>query len=375
MAALLPNVDPNGLLEYSVVYTDRSLNHMSQRFQDVMRDISATLKEVYNADASIIVPGSGTFGMEAVARQFAQNEKVLILRNGWFSYRWTQIIEMGRLTDDHTALKARRLDPANARSPFAPVPAAEVAERIRAEKPAVVFAPQVETSAGVLLPDDYIREVASAAREVGALFVLDAIAAGTLWVDMQDLNVDVVVSAPQKGWSGQPCCAMVMLGSRAVERLENTQSNSFACDLGKWHAIMQAYENGGHAYHATMPTDALTTLRDIMQETREYGFDKVKQEQIDLGLEVRAMLARQGFDSVAAEGFQAPGVVVSYTDDAGIVGKLAGAGVQVAGGVPLMCDEGDDFQTFRIGLFGLDKLHHTERSVDKLERAIEQVKS
>ncbi|WNL41446.1 aminotransferase class V-fold PLP-dependent enzyme [Halomonas sp. PAMB 3264] len=375
MAALLPNVDPNGLLEYSVVYTDRSLNHMSQRFQDVMRDISATLKEVYNADSSVIVPGSGTFGMEAVARQFAQNEKVLILRNGWFSYRWTQIIEMGRLTDDHTALKARRLDPANARSPFAPVPAAEVAERIRAEKPAVVFAPQVETSAGVLLPDDYIREVASAAREVGALFVLDAIAAGTLWVDMQDLNVDVVVSAPQKGWSGQPCCAMVMLGSRAVERLENTQSNSFACDLGKWHAIMQAYENGGHAYHATMPTDALTTLRDIMQETREYGFDKVKQEQIDLGLEVRAMLARQGFDSVAAEGFQAPGVVVSYTDDAGIVGKLAGAGVQVAGGVPLMCDEGDDFQTFRIGLFGLDKLHHTERSVDKLERAIEQVKT
>ncbi|WNL38121.1 aminotransferase class V-fold PLP-dependent enzyme [Halomonas sp. PAMB 3232] len=375
MAALLPNVDPNGLLEYSVVYTDRSLNHMSQRFQDVMRDISATLKEVYNADSSVIVPGSGTFGMEAVARQFAQNEKVLIVRNGWFSYRWTQIIEMGRLTDDHTALKARRLDPANARSPFAPVPAAEVAERIRAEKPAVVFAPQVETSAGVLLPDDYIREVASAAREVGALFVLDAIAAGTLWVDMQDLNVDVVVSAPQKGWSGQPCCAMVMLGSRAVERLENTQSNSFACDLGKWHAIMQAYENGGHAYHATMPTDALTTLRDIMQETREYGLDKVKQEQIDLGLEVRAMLARQGFDSVAAEGFQAPGVVVSYTDDAGIVGKLAGAGVQVAGGVPLMCDEGDDFQTFRIGLFGLDKLHHTERSVDKLERAIEQVKT
>ncbi|MFI0472645.1 aminotransferase class V-fold PLP-dependent enzyme [Halomonas sp. HMF6819] len=375
MAALLPNVDPNGLLEYSVVYTDRSLNHMSQRFQDVMRDISATLKEVYNADASVIVPGSGTFGMEAVARQFALDEKVLVIRNGWFSYRWTQIIEMGRLTDDHTALKARRLDPSNARSPFAPVPAAEVAERIHAEKPAVVFAPQVETSAGVLLPDDYIREVASAAREVGALFVLDAIAAGTLWVDMQDLNVDVVVSAPQKGWSGQPCCAMVMLGSRAVERLEQTQSNSFACDLGKWHAIMQAYEKGGHAYHATMPTDALHTLRDIMQETREYGFDKVKQEQIDLGIEVRAMLARQGFDSVAAEGFQAPGVVVSYTGDAGIVGKLAGAGVQVAGGVPLMCDEGDDFQTFRIGLFGLDKLHHTERSVDKLERAIEQVKA
>ncbi|MCB8887784.1 aminotransferase class V-fold PLP-dependent enzyme [Vreelandella malpeensis] len=375
MAALLPDVDPAGLLEYSVVYTDRSLNHMSKRFQHVMRDISATLKEVYNAEASVIVPGSGTFGMEAVARQFALDEKVLVVRNGWFSYRWTQIIETGRLTDDHEALKARRVDAGDARSPFAPVPAAEVAERIRAERPAVVFAPQVETSAGILLPDAYIREVGKAAREVGALFVLDAIAAGTLWVDMQDLNIDVVVSAPQKGWSGQPCCAMVMLGRRAVERLDTTRSNSFACDLGKWHAIMQAYENGGHAYHATMPTDALTTLRDIMQETREYGFDKVKQEQIDLGVQVRAMLARHGFVSVAAEGFEAPGVVVSYTEDSGIVGKLAHAGVQVAGGVPLMCDEGDDFPTFRIGLFGLDKLHHTERSVEKLEEAIERVKA
>ncbi|MCP1328051.1 aminotransferase class V-fold PLP-dependent enzyme, partial [Halomonas sp. 707D4] len=281
--------------------------------------------------------------------------------------------------DHHVDVQVLHVDPqragGDARSPFAPVPASEVAERIRTERPAVVFAPQVETSAGILLPDAYIREVGEAAREVGALFVLDAIAAGTLWVDMQDLNIDVVVSAPQKGWSGQPCCAMVMLGRRAVERLDATRSNSFACDLGKWHAIMQAYENGGHAYHATMPTDALTTLRDIMQETREYGFDKVKQEQIELGVQVRAMLARHGFASVAAEGFEAPGVVVSYTEDGGIVGKLADAGVQVAGGVPLMCDEGDDFPTFRIGLFGLDKLHHTERSVEKLEEAIERVKA
>ncbi|WP_447928273.1 aminotransferase class V-fold PLP-dependent enzyme [Vreelandella sp. EE27] len=373
MAALLPDVDPNGLLEYSVVYTDRSLNHMSARFQHVMRDISATLKEVYNAQASVIVPGSGTFGMEAVARQFAKDEKVLVIRNGWFSYRWTQIIEMGRLTEDHTALKARRVDENDPQAPFAPMPASEVADRIRAEKPAVVFAPQVETSAGILLPDDYIREVAAAAREVDALFVLDAIAAGTLWVDMQDLGIDVVVSAPQKGWSGQPCCAMVMLSSRAVKRLENTQSNSFACDLGKWHAVMQAYENGGHAYHATMPTDALRALCAIMQETREYGFAKVKQEQIELGRAVRDMLTRQGFKSVAAEGFEAPGVVVSYTSDAALVGKLGQAGVQVAGGVPLMCDEGDHFQTFRIGLFGLDKLHHTQRSVDQLEKAIEAV--
>lgn len=370
MAALLPDVDPNGLLEYSVVYTDRSLNHMSQRFQQVMRDISTTLKEVYNAHSTAIVPGSGTFGMEAVARQFALDQRVMVIRNGWFSYRWTQIIEMGRLTPEHTALKARREDTSSTTAPFAPVPASEVAERIRAEKPAVVFAPQVETSAGVLLPDDYIREVASATHEVGGLFVLDAIAAGTLWVDMQDLNIDVVVSAPQKGWSGQPCCAMVMLSERAEKRLSETQSNSFACDLAKWHSIMQAYENGGHAYHATMPTDALRHLRDIMQETRDYGFAKVKQEQLELGRDVRAMLKRHGFKSVAAEGFEAPGVVVSYTDDAAIVGKLAQAGVQVAGGVPLMCDEGDDFQTFRIGLFGLDKLHHSQRSVDSLEQAL-----
>ncbi|PRY65339.1 aspartate aminotransferase-like enzyme [Vreelandella songnenensis] len=370
MAALLPNVDPTGLLEYSVVYTDRSLNHMSQQFQHVMRDISATLKDVYNAHASVIVPGSGTFGMEAVARQFALDQSTLVIRNGWFSYRWTQIIDMGRLTDQHTVLKARRVNPDDRQSPFAPVPAEEAAARIREEKPAVVFAPQVETSAGLLLPDDYIRTVAQATREAGGLFVLDAIAAGTLWVDMQDLGVDVVVSAPQKGWSGSPCCAMVMLSERAVKRLDETQSNSFACDLAKWHAIMQAYENGGHAYHATMPTDALRQLRDIMQETREYGFEKVKEEQQAIGQEVRAMLKRHGFVSVAAEGFEAPGVVVSYTDDAGLVGKFAQAGVQIAGGVPLMCDEGDDFQTFRIGLFGLDKLHETKRSVANLEQAV-----
>lgn len=374
MSALLPHIDPDGLLEYSVVYTDRALNHMSQRFQGVMRDISTTLKEVYNAHAAVIVPGSGTFGMEAVARQFALDQKTLVIRNGWFSYRWTQIIEMGRLTDQHSVLKAQRLDPDNPSSPFAPQPAEEVARHIRNEKPAVVFAPQVETSAGILLPDEYIRTVAEATREVGGLFVLDAIAAGTLWVDMQALGVDVVVSAPQKGWSGSPCCAMVMLSERATQRLSDTQSNSFACDLGKWHSIMQAYENGGHAYHATLPTDALAQLRDIMQETRDYGFERVKQEQQAIGQEVRSMLKRHGFTSVAADGFEAPGVVVSYTNDSGLVGKLAQAGVQVAGGVPLMCDEGDQFQTFRIGLFGLDKLHHTQRSVDTLEKAIVSLK-
>ncbi|GAB2722043.1 aminotransferase class V-fold PLP-dependent enzyme [Halomonas garicola] len=374
MAGLLPNIDPEGLLEYSVVYTDRALNHMSQRFQDVMRDISATLKDVYRADATAIIPGSGTFGMEAVARQFATDQKVMVIRNGWFSYRWTQIIEQGRLTDQQIVLKARRQNPGDERSPFIPVPAEEAAERIRAEKPAVVFAPQVETAAGMQLPDDYLRTLAHATREVGGLFVLDAIAAGTLWVDMQELGIDVVVTAPQKGWSGSPCCAMVMLSERAEKRLAQTQSSSFACDLARWHGIMQAYEKGGHAYHATLPTDALYTLRDIMFETRDYGFAQVKQEQQVVGEAVRAMLKRHGFISVAAQGFEAPGVVVCYTDDPGLPAKLAEQGVQVAGGVALQCDEGDNFQTFRIGLFGLDKLHHPERSVDNLERALDALK-
>ncbi|WP_017429833.1 aminotransferase class V-fold PLP-dependent enzyme [Vreelandella jeotgali] len=371
MAGLLPDVDPDGLLEYSVVYTDRALNHMSQRFQGVMHDISATLKEVYHAHSTAIIPGSGTFGMEAVARQFATDQRVMVLRNGWFSYRWTQIIDQGRLTDQQTVLKARRVDPQDDRSPFMPVPAEEAAERIRAEKPAVVFAPQVETAAGMLLPDEYLQTVAQATHDAGGIFVLDAIAAGTLWVDMHKLGIDVVVTAPQKGWSGSPCCAMVMLSERAEQRLAETQSNSFACNLGKWHDIMQAYENGGHAYYATLPTDALQTLRDIMQETRDYGFDQIKNEQITVGQAVREMLARHGFTSVAASGFEAPGVVVCYTEDPGLPAKLAAEGVQVAGGVALQCDEGDNFQTFRIGLFGLDKLHNPQRSVDNLERALE----
>ncbi|WP_346797233.1 aminotransferase class V-fold PLP-dependent enzyme [Halomonas sp. Bachu 37] len=372
MPGLLPDVDPQGLLEYSVVYTDRSLNHMSQQFQGVMRDISATLKEVYHAHAAVIVPGSGTFGMEAVARQFATDQKTLVIRNGWFSYRWTQILDMGRISEQQTVLKARRIDAENAHSAFVPVPIKEAVAKIREEKPAVVFAPQVETSAGLLLPDTYIQQLADATHDIGGLLVVDAIAAGTLWVDMQALGIDVLVSAPQKGWSGPPCCAMVMLSERAGTRLVETTSSSFACDLRKWHDIMQAYENGGHAYHATMPTDSLRRLRDIMLETRDYGFDKVKQEQITLGKQARAMLKQHGFKSVAAPGFEAPGVIVSYSEDKAIVAKLAEAGVQVAGGVPLMCDEGEDFQTFRVGLFGLEKLHDAERSVAALERAIEQ---
>lgn len=371
MAGLLPNVDDDGLLEYSVVYTDRALNHMSQSFQVVMKDISSILKQVYNAKATIVVPGSGTFGMEAVARQFATGKKCLVLRNGWFSYRWTQIFEMGNIPSASTVLKARRIEDGK-QAAFAPAPIEEVVARINEEKPDVVFAPHVETASGMLLPDSYLRAMADAVHAVGGLFVLDCIAAGTLWVDMQANGVDVLISAPQKGWSASPCCALVMLSDLALAKIETTSSTSFACDLRKWLQIMAAYENGGHAYHATLPTDALRRLRDVMKETQAYGFDKVRLEQQELGARVRALLAGKGFKSVAAEGFQAPGVVVCYTDDAEIQSgkKFLAEGLQIAAGVPLQCDEPADFKTFRIGLFGLDKMHHIDRTVGHLERAL-----
>ncbi len=374
MSSLVPAVDPDGLLEYSVVFTDRSLNHMSGTFQQVMRDISTNLKDVYQAAAVAVVPGGGTYGMEAVARQFALDKRCLVIRNGWFSYRWTQIFEMGRLPAEETVLKARQATPGD-QSPFAPAPIEEVVATIREKKPDVVFAPHVETSAGIILPDDYLRAVADAVHEVGGLFVLDCIASGTVWVDMQACGVDVLISAPQKGWSASPCSALVMLSPLALERIEGTTSNSFACDLKKWLQIMQAYENGGHAYHATMPTDALMQFRDTMLETRDYGFAKVKQEQLDLGRAVRELLKEKGFESVAAQGFEAPGVVVSYTTDENIQnGKAFGAqGLQTAAGVPLMCDEPAGFKTFRIGLFGLDKLHNIDRTVANLRKALEQI--
>ena len=374
MPGLLPDVDPDGLLEYSVVFTDRSLNHMSGSFQQVMRDISQMLKTVYNASAAVVVPGGGTYGMEAVARQFATGKKCMVLRNGWFSYRWTQIFEMGGIPSDSVVLKARQLDD-EPQSPFAPAPIDQVVAAIRSERPALVFAPHVETSSGIMLPDAYIQAVARAVREVDGLFVLDCIASGTIWIDMQANDVDIMISAPQKGWSGSPCCALVMLNERALGEIGTTHSSSFACDLGKWLQIMQAYENGGHAYHATLPTDGLRTLRDTMQETATYGLEKVRAEQQELGDKVRALLKAQGFPSVAADGYGAPGVVVSYTDDPDIqTGKrFLATGLQTAAGVPLQCDERGDFRTFRIGLFGLDKLHNVDRTVANLEAALTAV--
>jgi aspartate aminotransferase-like enzyme len=371
MPGLLPHVDPDGLLEYSVVYTDRALNHMSQRFQRVMQDVSATLKQVYGARSAIVVPGSGSFGMEAVARQFAAGKRVLVIRNGWFSYRWSQIFEMGAIPSDTQVLKAR-LTNSGPNAPFAPAPIDEVVDTIRRHRPDLVFAPHVETSAGLLLPHDYLRAVASTVHEHGGLFVLDCVASGAIWVDMAATGVDVLVSAPQKGWSSTPCAGLVMLGERARERIDGTTSSSFSMDLKKWLSIMETHEKGGMGYHATLPTDGLAQLRDVMQETAAFGFESARAAQQAIGDRVRALLVAKGIASVAAPGFQAPCVVVSYTvrPDWHNGRAFAAQGLQIAPGVPLACDEPADFKTFRIGLFGLDKLKNVDRTVATFERAL-----
>ncbi len=373
MPGILPDIDPDGLQEFSVVFTDRSLNHMSARFQQVMRDISDTLKGVYSAESVVVVPGGGTFGMEAVARQFAHGEKALVIRNGWFSYRWSQIFEAGNIPSEHTVLKARQVGNA-ATAPFAPVPIEEAVARIKAERPALVFAPHVETASGMILPDDYIRALAGAVHESGGLMVLDCIASGTIWVDMKALGVDVLISAPQKGWSSSPAAALIMLSNMALKRMQQTTSSSFAGNLKTWHGIMQAYLDGGHAYHATLPTDALKAFRDSMKETEALGWENIATAQAELGARVRGLLKARGIASVAAPGFEAPGVVVSYTDDPEIKSgkKFAALGVQIAAGVPLQCDEPEGFSSFRLGLFGLDKLKDIDATVQRLEKALDQ---
>jgi aspartate aminotransferase-like enzyme len=372
MPGLLNHVDPDGLLEYSVVYTDRALNHMSRRFQGVMTDISAMLKRVYGAHSAVLVPGSGSFGMEAVARQFATGKKVLVIRNGWFSYRWSQIFEMGAITAETNVLKART-SVAGPQAPFAPAPIDEVVATIRAHKPDLVFAPHVETSAGMMLPDDYLRAVADAVHAHGGLFVLDCVASGAMWVDMAATGVDVLVSAPQKGWSSTPCAGLVMLGEAARERIDSTTSSSFSMDLKKWLSIMETHEKGQIAYHATLPTDGLAQLRDAMHETAAFGFEAARAAQQAIGTRVRALLEARGIKSVAAAGFQAPCVIVSYTERSDFQNTQAFAkqGLQIAAGVPLACDEGPDFKTFRVGLFGLDKLKNPDRTVTSFERALD----
>ena len=374
MSALLDNVDPDGMLEFSVVFTDRSLNHMSAAFQGVMRDISSTLQDVYNADHVVVVPGGGTYAMEAVARQFATDKSTMIIRNGFFSFRWSQIFEMGAIPASETVMMARRVGNA-VDAPFAPAPIDDVVAKIAEEKPDLVFAPHVETASGIILPDDYIMAITEAVHAYGGMFVLDCIASGCVWVDMKKIGVDVLISAPQKGWSAQPSAGLVMLNDAAHARVKETVSTSFAVDLGKWVSIMEAYTNGGHAYHATMPTDALKIFRDTMLETRDYGFDKLCDAQWEQGERVRKLLADRGIKSVAADGFAAPGVVVSYTDDAEVQTgkKFAALGMQIAAGVPLMCDEGADYKSFRLGLFGLDKLYDVDASVARLTAALDQV--
>jgi len=374
MPGLNPDIDPDGLLEFSVVFTDRSLNHMSHAFQQVMRDIHEVLCEAYEVTRAVVVPGGGSYAMESVARQFATGKRVLVIRNGFFSYRWSQIFETGSIPASETVLKARRVGQ-GPRAPFAPVPIEEAVAAIRAEKPDYVFAPHVETASGIILPEDYVSALADAVHETGGLFVLDCVASGCAWVDMRATGVDVLISAPQKGWSAQPCAGLVMMNEAALERCKASQTTSFAMDLNKWNAIMEAYLGGGHAYHATMPTDALRHFRDAAFETRAFGFDKACAAQWEQGEAVRKMLAERQVPSVAAEGFGAPGVVVSFTDDPEIQNgkKFAAAGLQIAAGVPLMCDEGPDYKSFRIGLFGLDKLKDVPASLARLEAAFDEV--
>ena len=375
MPALRQDIDPNGLLEYSVVYTDRALNHMSKAFQQVMNDLSSDLKSVYNADAVVIVPGSGTYGMEAVARQLANDEDCLIIRNGWFSYRWTQILEKGKIAKSSTVLTANRADNSESPKPFAPVDIDVAVAKIKEEKPAVVFAPHVETSSGIILSDDYIKALGEAVHSVGGLLVIDCIASGCVWLDMKALGIDVLISAPQKGWSSTPGTGLVMLSDTAVKKVDSTESDSFSIDLKQWLNIMRAYENGGHAYHATMPTDSLRQFRDAVNEAKAIGFDKLCDAQWTLGKRIREVLEAKGVESVAAEGFKAPGVVVSYTDrdDMHKGSAFAEIGVQIAAGVPLKVGEPDNFKTFRLGLFGLDKLTDIDGTVARFETALDKV--
>lgn len=376
MTDLRNPIDPDGLLEYSVVFTDRTLNHMSRRFQGVMTDLSTMLKEVYGAAAVALVPGSGTFGMEAVARQFATNKAALIVRNGLFSYRWSQILEQGGIVPEGltTVLTAKQVSD-ETQAPWEPPPIEEVVATIETKRPALVFAAHVETASGIMLPDDYIRELARVTREAGGLFVLDCIASGAMWVDMRAAGVDVLLSAPQKGWSSAAGAGIVALSERALSQLTESTSSSFSLDLSKWLAVMKSYEEGSHSYYATLPTMTFLALRDAMRETLDLGLNVAREKQAQLGRDVRALLKGRGLPSVAADGYEAPGVVVSYTSDPAIRSgkKLAEAGLQVAAGVPLMCGERADFSTFRMGLFGLDKLNDVEGTVARLATALDTI--
>ena len=374
MSSLYPDIDPEGLLEYSVVFTDRSVNSMSQQFQSVMRGLHEELTSVYNASSCVLVPGGGSYAMEAVARQFARNEKVLVVRNGWFSYRWTQIFDQG-VAPAHAEIVCARPDTPEADQQFSPAPIEDICAAITANRPSVVVAPHVETSAGLLMPDEFIAQIASTAHEVGAIFVLDCVASGALWVDMGALGVDVLISAPQKGWTSTPCAGVVMLSDAALARMEDTESDSFVLNLKKWHQIMGAYLGGGHAYHATMPTDGISQFYQAVLEIKTFGYANAKQAQIELGTKLRGIMEQRGFKSLTADGFKSPTVIVSHTDrdDMKSGAAFAAQGVQIAAGVPLECGESEQFKTFRIGLFGLDKLANIERTISVFTEKLDSV--
>ncbi|WP_336628233.1 MULTISPECIES: aminotransferase class V-fold PLP-dependent enzyme [unclassified Microbacterium] len=368
------DVDPDGLLEYSVVFTDRSLNHMSARFVEVMQSIQADLRAAYGATTTAVVPGGGTYAMEAVARQLATGRRCLIVRNGLFSYRWSQILDVGDITQS-TVVCTARPESDDAQAAWAPAPVEEVVAAIRAQRSEVVFAPHVETAAGILLPDAYVRALADAVHEVGGLLVLDSIASGALWVDMAALGVDVLISAPQKGWSGSPGAGYVMLGDAGRQAVTSRVSSSFAMDLAKWLWIAEEYRDGRAPYHATMPTDTLQHNALLMAETRERGFEALRTAQWELGTRVRALLAERGLPSVAAADFASPSVAVVHTTDPALRTGVAfrEQGLQIAAGVPLHCGEPDSFSTFRIGLFGLDKLADVDGTVQRLADALDRI--
>jgi len=363
------------LKEFSVVYTDRSLNHMSDEFVAVMQDVSRVLKTVYHAASAAIVPGSGTFGMEAVARQFANDARVLIIRNGWFSYRWTEIFDMGAISDDVTVITGQAVAD-QYQAQYQPPAIEDVVAWIHTNRPGIVFAPHVETSAGMILPDDYLAQIGAACESVGALFVLDCIASGAAWVDMEVCGVDVLITAPQKGWTSTPCCALVAMSARARKAIDTTVSTTYSMDLKKWLSIMETYESGRFIYHTTMATDGIRELRDTMLETEQLGFDHLKQQQYALGQQIHDLLESYGYPRVAAEGFRAPGVVVCYTEDDRVKDATAfrQIGYQTASGIALKVGERSDYKTFRIGLFGLDKLNNIPATVDSLRQALEQIK-
>lgn len=382
---IVPKENFGDYKEYSVIFTNRSLNLMSDPFQKVMRDLNTLLKETYNARKVAIIPGSGTYGMEAVARQFATDKHVMVIRNGWFSFRWTEIFDLGgpdhTIPKSHTVLKAQPVnepsDNKDGHVQFAPYPIDDVVAKIREERPDVFFAPHVETSTGMILPDDYIRTITETMREHGGLFVLDCIASGTVWVDMKDLGVDVVISAPQKGWTGPACAALVMMSERARDVMNESTETSFSISLKRWSAIMDTYEKGGFGYHTTMPTDALRDFHQISVETMKFGIPELKAAQNKLGKDARNVLNSKGLTSVAAEGFQAPGVLVYYSpnevENPAMMAKFKSQGLQIAMGVPWRIDEPEGLKTFRIGLFGLDKMGNIPDTLKTMEDALDNV--